>query len=112
MLIDDKGDIKMIRERVQNNGVIPRHCLITNYNAFVLINKYDASKISLYKKDWININNDQAYYIRLTNKNGVGVEMYTPTETFNIFDEDYDAFIADNIEIDFDIVYDKKPYTN
>lgn len=40
----------MIRERVQNHGVIPRHCLITNYNAFVLINKYDASKISLYKK--------------------------------------------------------------
>lgn len=102
----------MIRERVQNNGVIPRHCLIMNYNAFVLINKYDANKISLYKKDWININNDQAYYIRLTNTNDVGVEIYTPTETFDIFDEDYDAFIADNVTITCDIAYDKKPYTN
>lgn len=102
----------MIRERVQNHGAIPRHCLITNYNAFVLINKYDASKISLYKKDWTDINDDQTYYIRLTNNNGIGVEIYHPSETFNIFDEDYDAFIADNINMDFDIVYDKKPYTN
>ena len=45
----------MIRERVSTQGAIPRRCLITDYDAFVLINKYDASKISLYKKDWTDI---------------------------------------------------------
>lgn len=100
----------MIRERVQNNGVIPRHCLITDYDAFVLIDKYDDNNISLYKKDFTN--NDHAFYIRYTNKSCADIELFNPTETFDIFDEDYNAFIADNIITDFDIVYDKKPYTN
>lgn len=101
----------MIRERVQNHGAIPRHCLIKNYDAFVLINKDDANQISLYKKDWESLYHDQIYYIRFTNNNGVGVEIYKSTETFNIFDENYDAFIAENVVTDFDIVYDRKPYT-
>lgn len=101
----------MIRERVQNHGAIPRYHLITSYDAFVLINKDDANQISLYKKDWMSIDNNQAYYIRFTNNSSVGVEIYKPTETFNIFDENYDAFIAENVVTDFDIVYDRKPYT-
>ena len=40
----------MIRERAQNNGAIPRHCLITDYDDFVLIHKYDNTDVSLYKK--------------------------------------------------------------
>lgn len=101
----------MIRERVQNHGAIPRYHLITSYDAFVLINKDDANQISLYKKDWMSIDDKQAYYVRFTNNNGVGVEIYKPTETFNIFDENYDAFIAENVVTNCDIVYDKKPYT-
>lgn len=100
----------MIRERVQSVGAIPRHCLITNYNAFVLINKYDASKIYLYKKD--SVHNNRAYYIRYSNDNNIGIVSFNPTETFIIFDSDYNAFIADNVTINFDIAYDKKTYTN
>ena len=32
----------MIRERVQNHGVIPRHCMITEYETFIIMNKYDV----------------------------------------------------------------------
>ncbi len=100
----------MIRERVQSVGAIPRHFLITNYNAFVLINKYDASKIYLYKKD--SVHNNRAYYIRYSNDNNIGIVSFNPTETFIIFDSDYNAFIADNVTIDCNIAYDKKPYAN
>ena len=102
----------MIRERVQNHDAIPRYRFIKNYDAFVLINKDDANQVSLYKKDWMSIDDKQAYYIRFTNNNGVSVEIYKPTETFNIFDENYDAFIAENVVTNCDIVYDKKPYIN
>lgn len=101
----------MIRERVQNHGAIPRYRFITNYNAFVLINRDDATQISLYKKDWMSIDDEHAYYIRFTNNNSVGVEIYKPTETFDIFDENYDAFIVENVVTNFDILYDRKPYT-
>ena len=100
----------MIRERVQNNGAIQRHRLIRDYDAFVLMNKYDANDVSLYKKDFVS--NNCAYYVRFTNNNVVAVELFNPTETFNIFDEDYNAFIADNVTTTCDIVYDKKPYTD
>lgn len=40
----------MIRERVSTQGAIPRRCSITDYDTFVLINKYDASDAYLYKK--------------------------------------------------------------
>lgn len=99
----------MIRERAQNHSAISRHCVIKNYDAFVLINKYDANQVSLYKKDYVS--DKRAYYIRFTNDNVVNIEIYKPTETFNIFDENYDAFIAENVVIDCDIAYDKKPYT-
>lgn len=100
----------MIRERVQNHGVIPRHCLITEYNAFVVINKYDENGVFLYKKD--SVHNNRAYYIRYSNDNNIGIVSFNPTETFMIFDADYNAFIAENVTIDVDIAYDKKPYTN
>lgn len=102
----------MIRERVQNHGVIPRHCLITNYNAFVLIDREDANSISLYKKDITSMGDNKVYYIRFTNNNCFNIEVFQTTDTFDIFDDECDAFIADNINMDFDIVYDKKPYTN
>lgn len=40
----------MIRERVPNQGAISRHRLITEYDTFVLMNKYDANDVYLYKK--------------------------------------------------------------
>ena len=100
----------MIRERVQNHGAIPRHRLITEYENIIIMNKYNASDVNLYKKDFKNSNH--AYYIRYTNDNKVTVQLFSPTETFSIFDADYNAFIADNVTIDVDIAYDKKPYTN
>ena len=100
----------MIRERVSNPDAIPRRCLITDYDTFVVINKYDASDTYLYKKDFKNSNH--AYYIRYTNDNKVTVQSFSPTETFSIFNVDYNAFIADNVTIDVDIKYDKKSYTN
>lgn len=100
----------MIRERVSTQGAIPRRCLITDYDAFVLINKYDTNDVYLYKKDFTNYNS--IFYIRYTNDNKVTVQLFSPTGTFSIFDEDYNAFIADNVTIDCDIAYDKKPYTN
>lgn len=100
----------MIRERVSNQGAIPRHYLITNYDDFVIMNKYDANDISLYKKDCMN--SKEAYYIRFTGDNCVTIELFNTTETFNIFDENYNAFIADNVTITCDIEYDKKPYNN
>ena len=51
----------MIRERAQNHSAISRHCFIKNYDAFVLINKYDANQVSLYKKDYVS--DERAYYI-------------------------------------------------
>lgn len=100
----------MIRERISTQDAISRHRLITEYETFILINKYDASDVCLYKKDFKNSNH--AYYIRYTNDNKVNVQLFSPTATFSIFDEDYNAFIADNVTIDVDIAYDKKPYTN
>lgn len=100
----------MIRERVSNQDAISRHRLITEYETFILMNKYDASDVCLYKKDFKNSNH--AYYIRYTNDNKVNVQLFSPTATFSIFDADYNAFIADNVTIDVDIAYDKKPYTN
>ena len=110
--INNKGVINMIRERVQNYGAIPRHYLIKNYDAFVLINRNDVNQISLYKKDFTGVDDNQAYYIRFTNNNCFNIEVFQPTHTFDIFDDNYDAFIADNIIIDFDIAYDRKPYTD
>ena len=100
----------MIRERVQNHGAIPRHRLITEYETFIIMNKYDASEVYLYQKAFKN--SKHAYYIRYTNDNKVTVQLFSPTETFSIFDADYNAYIADNVTIDCDIAYDKKPYTN
>lgn len=100
----------MIRERVSNQDAISRHSLIIKYETFVLINKYDASDVYLYQKDFKN--SKHAYYIRYTNDNKVTVQLFSPTETFSIFDADYNAFIADNVTITCDIEYDKKPYTN
>ena len=100
----------MIRERVQNHGVIPRHCMITEYETFIIMNKYDASDVYLYQKACKN--SKHAYYIRYTNDNKVTVQLFSPTETFSIFNADYNAYIADNVTIDCDIAYDKKPYTN
>ena len=100
----------MIRERVPSIGSISRHRLITEYNAFVMINKYDANDVFLYKQD--SVHNNRAYYIRYSNDNNIGIVSFNPTETFIIFDSDYNAFIADNVTIDCDIAYDKKPYTN
>lgn len=100
----------MIRERVPNQGAIPRHFLITDYDTFVVINKYDASDAYLYKKD--SVHNNRAYYIRYSNDNNIGIVSFNPTETFIIFNSDYNAFIANNVTIDCDIAYDKKPYTN
>ena len=57
----------MIRERVPNQGAISRHRLITEYNAFVMINKYDANDVFLYKQD--SVHNNRAYYIRYSNDN-------------------------------------------
>lgn len=99
----------MIRERVQNHDAIPRYRFIKNYDAFVLINKDDANQVSLYKKDYVS--DERAYYIRFTNDNVVNIEIYKTTETFDIFYENYDAFIAENVVTNCDIVYDKKPYT-
>lgn len=99
----------MIRERVSNQGAISRHRLITEYGTFVLINKYDANDVFLYKQDFVNHNH--AYYIRYSNDNQVSISLFNPTEMFSIFDEDYNAFIADNVTINCDIAYDKKPYT-
>lgn len=100
----------MIRERVSNQDAISRHRLITEYETFILMNKYDASDVYLYKKDFKTSNH--IYYIRYANDNKVTVQLFSPTETFSIFDADYNAFIADNVTIDVDIAYDKKPYTN
>ena len=100
----------MIRERVPNQGAISRHRLITEYDTFVLMNKYDANDVYLYKKDFKN--SKDAYYIRYSNDNKINIELFSPTACFSIFDEDYNAFIADNVTIDYDIAYDKKPYTN
>lgn len=100
----------MIRERVSTQGAIPRRCLITDYDTFVLINKYDASDAYLYKKDFTNY--DSVFYIRYISDNGATIELFEPKNTFDIFDENYNAFIADNVAINCDIAYDKKPYTN
>lgn len=100
----------MIRERVSTQGAIPRRCLITDYDTFVLINKYDESDAYLYKKDFTNY--DSAFYIRYISDNGATIELFEPKNTFDIFDENYNAFIADNVAIDCNIAYDKKPYTN
>lgn len=100
----------MIRERVSHQGVIPRRCLITDYDAFVLINKYDASDVYLYKKDFTNYNS--TFYIRYIGDKGATIELLEPTNTFDIFDENYDAFIAENVVATCDVEYDKKPYTN
>lgn len=100
----------MIRECVSTQGAIPRRCLITDYDAFVVINKYDVSDVYLYQKDFKN--SYHAYYIRYTNDNKVTVQSFSPTATFSIFDADYNAFIADNVTITCDVEYDKKPYTN
>lgn len=66
----------MIRERVSTQGAIPRHCLITDYDAFVLINKYDASDAYLYKKDFTNYNS--VFYIRYISNNGATIELFEP----------------------------------
>lgn len=100
----------MIRERVSTQGAIPRRCLITDYDTFVLINKYDASDAYLYKKDFTNYNS--AFYIRYISDNGATIELFEQKNTFDIFDENYNAFIADNVVVNCDIEYDKKPYTN
>lgn len=100
----------MIRERVQNNGAIPRRCLITDYDAFVLINKDDASDVYLYKKDFANYNS--TFYIRYIGDKGATIELFNPTNTFDIFDENYNAFIAENVVATCNVEYDKKPYNN
>lgn len=100
----------MIRERVPSVGSISRHRLITEYNAFVMINKYDANDVFLYKQDFVN--SSHAYYIRYDNDNRIAISLFNPTDTFSVFDENYAAFIADNVAINCDIAYDKKPYTN
>lgn len=100
----------MIRERVSNQGAIPRRCLITDYDAFVLINKYDASDAYLYKKDFTNYNS--IFYIRYIGDKGATIELFDQTNTFDIFDENYDAFIAENVVATCDVEYDKKPYNN
>lgn len=100
----------MIRERVSTQGAIPRRCSITDYDTFVLINKYDASDAYLYKKDFTNYNS--VFYIRYISDNGATIELFEPKNTFDIFDENYNAFIADNVVVNCDIEYDKKPYTN
>lgn len=100
----------MIRERVQNQGAIPRRCLITDYDAFVLINKHDTDDVYLYKKDFTNYNS--TFYIRYIGDKGATIELFEPTNTFDIFDENYAAFIAENVVVTCDVEYDKKPYTN